>query len=98
VFHQFSQAKFTNVGLILSLSKFLLLPLLPQKNKARFKSGQNQHNNNHLNTLIYFHVWFYLSFLNANGLIVRKSKIDLPIKLNSNLVFFVQKGHKGLNG
>ncbi len=41
VFHQFRQAKFDKGGSILSHSQFLLLPQLPQKNEAHFKSSQN---------------------------------------------------------
>jgi hypothetical protein len=50
VFHQFGQAKFVNIVSILSQSQISLLPQLRQKNEARVKSGQNQHNNNHLAT------------------------------------------------
>jgi hypothetical protein len=41
VFQGFRKAKSANGGLILSSSQFLILPQLPQKNKARFKSGQS---------------------------------------------------------
>ncbi len=50
VFHRIRQAKFYNGGLILSPSQISLLPQLCQKNKARVKSGQNRHKNNHLTT------------------------------------------------
>ncbi len=33
-------AKFANSGSILSSGQFLMLPHLPQKNEARFKSGK----------------------------------------------------------
>jgi hypothetical protein len=39
-------------GLILSSNQFSLMPQLPPKMGARFKSGQNQIKNNHLTTLI----------------------------------------------
>ncbi len=62
VFHRFRQAKFENGSSILSLSHFLLLPQLPPKNEACFKSGQNWLKNNQLanndlnpcNSLYYF--------------------------------------------
>ncbi len=50
VFHQFEQAKFVNIVLILSPSHIFLLPQLRQKNQACVKSGQNRHKNNHLAT------------------------------------------------
>ncbi len=52
VFHRFRQVKCANGGSILSLSQFSLLPQLPQKNDARFKSGQKWLKSNHLATLI----------------------------------------------
>jgi hypothetical protein len=42
VFHQFSQAKFANGSLIISLSQLSLLQQLPKKIETHFKSGQNQ--------------------------------------------------------
>jgi len=39
--HRFGQTKFAYGGSILGSSQFTLLPLLPQKNNGRFKSGQN---------------------------------------------------------
>ena len=39
---QAKQVKFAYGGLILGLSQFYLLPQLPQKNDARFKSGQKE--------------------------------------------------------
>ncbi len=43
MFHRFRQAEFDKSGSIFSLSQFLLLPQLPQKNnEACFKSGQNR--------------------------------------------------------
>ncbi len=50
VFQEFRQAKSANGGSILSLSQFLILPQLPQKNKAHFKSGQSWLKNNHIAT------------------------------------------------
>ena len=50
VFQGFSKAKSDNCGLNLSSGQFLILPHLPQKNKARFKSGQSWLKNNHLAT------------------------------------------------
>ncbi len=47
VFHQMWQTKFNYGGSILSLSQFLLLPQLPQKNEACFKGGKNRLKNNH---------------------------------------------------
>jgi hypothetical protein len=41
VFHQFWQAKFACGGSILSLTQIQQLTKLPQKNRARFKNGQN---------------------------------------------------------
>jgi hypothetical protein len=41
VFQGFRQAKSANDGSILSSSQFLILPQLPQKNEACFKSGQS---------------------------------------------------------
>jgi len=40
VFREFGQAKFPNSCLVLGLSKFSLLPQLPQKNDTQFKSFQ----------------------------------------------------------
>jgi len=40
-FHGFGQAKFPNGCLILGTSQFLILPQLPKKIDAQFKSGQN---------------------------------------------------------
>ncbi len=50
MFQGFSKAKSANGGSILSSSKFLILPQLPPKNNARFKSGQSWLKNNHLAT------------------------------------------------
>ena len=47
-FHRFVQAKFAYGGPILGSSWVLLLPQLPVKNNARFKSGQMWLENNHL--------------------------------------------------
>ncbi len=41
VFRGFGQAKFAYGGSIFGLSQFTLLPQLPLKNDAQFKSGQN---------------------------------------------------------
>jgi len=41
VFHGFGKAKFAYGGSILGSSQFILLPQLPLKNDAQFKSGQN---------------------------------------------------------
>jgi len=38
-FHGFRQAKFPDGGLDLGLSQFSILPQLPPKNTAQFKSG-----------------------------------------------------------
>jgi len=40
-FHRFGQAKFPDGGSVLGSSQFSVLPQLPQKNDAQFKSGQN---------------------------------------------------------
>jgi hypothetical protein len=45
VFHRFRLAKFGNSGLILRLSKFLLLPQLPQKMKLVLKWSKSTQNN-----------------------------------------------------
>ncbi len=52
VFHIFIQANFAFDGLILRSSFFSLLLQGPQKNGARFKSGQKWFKNNNLATLI----------------------------------------------
>jgi hypothetical protein len=52
VFHGFWQAKLADGGTILGSSQFTLLPQLPLKKGAQFKSGQNQLENNRLASLI----------------------------------------------
>ena len=45
-FHWFGQAKFAYSGQVLGSSQFSLLHQLPEKNNARFESGQNELKNN----------------------------------------------------
>jgi hypothetical protein len=51
-FHKFGPAIIEYGGLILGFSKFPLLPQLPQKNDACFKSGQKQLKINDLGLLV----------------------------------------------
>ncbi len=51
-FHRFGQAKFLDGGLVSGSSQLSILPQLPPKNTAQFKSGKNWPQNNHLASLI----------------------------------------------
>jgi len=51
-FHRFGIAKFAYSGSILGSSQFTLLPQLPLKNNAQFKSVQNRLKNEQLASLI----------------------------------------------
>jgi len=52
VCHGFGKAKFANGGSILGSSQFTLLSQLPLKTMHDIKSGQNQLENNHLDSSI----------------------------------------------
>ncbi len=52
VFHRFRQDKFSDNGLILSSKQIFATAPAASKNDARYKSGQNRLQNNHLATSI----------------------------------------------
>jgi hypothetical protein len=75
VFQGFSKAKSGNGGSILSSRQFLILPQLPQKNKAPFKSGQSRLKNNH-----------FARYLRSLKLTLEKRPLFLRSILGFNLV------------
>ncbi len=48
-----------NGGMVLGSNQFLLLPKLPLKDDAHFKSGQKRLKNNHLDLLVYIQETLY---------------------------------------